>query len=127
MFNSDDLFPRLWDVFKNNLALVIQEVTEAWAAELEAQTSYPHRHVVSREDPYGLALLSRWPMESVTLVDLAGDELPSFAGIVDAVIFHQAALGVVAPALLGLLVVYTGRFAASWLAAMRSPSENQAR
>ena len=64
--------------------LVIQEVTEAWAAEIEAQTAYPHRHVLSREDPYGLALLSRWPMESVTLVDLAGDGLPSLAGIVDA-------------------------------------------
>lgn len=64
--------------------LVIQEVTEAWAAELEAQTSYPHRHVISREDPYGLALLSRWPMESVALMDLAGDGLPSLAGIVDA-------------------------------------------
>ena len=64
--------------------LVIQEVTEAWAAELEAQTAYPHRHVVSREDPYGLALLSRWPLESVALVDLANDGLPSLAGIVDA-------------------------------------------
>ena len=62
--------------------LVIQEVTAAWAAELEAPTAYPHRHVVPREDPYGLALLSRWPMESVTLVDLAGDGLPSLAGIV---------------------------------------------
>jgi len=64
--------------------LVIQEVTEAWAREFEAQAAYPHRHIVSREDPYGLALLSRWPMESVTLVDLAGDGLPSLAGIVDA-------------------------------------------
>jgi endonuclease/exonuclease/phosphatase (EEP) superfamily protein YafD len=64
--------------------LVIQEVTEAWAMEFEAQRAYPHRHVLSREDPYGLALLSRWPMESVTLVDLAGDGLPSLAGIVDA-------------------------------------------
>ena len=64
--------------------LVIQEVTEAWAAELVAQAAYPHRHVLSREDPYGLALLSRWPMESVALVDLAGDGLPSLAGIVDA-------------------------------------------
>jgi len=64
--------------------LVIQEVTEAWAAELEAQTAYPHRHVVSREDPYGLALLSRWPLESVTRVDLAGDGLPSLAGVVNA-------------------------------------------
>lgn len=64
--------------------LVIQEVTAAWAAELEAQTAYPHRYVVPREDPYGLALLSRWPMESVTQVDLAGDGLPSLAGSVDA-------------------------------------------
>ena len=37
------------------------------------------------------------------------------AGIVDAVIFHQAALGAVAPALAALLAVYAGRFAASWL------------
>jgi endonuclease/exonuclease/phosphatase (EEP) superfamily protein YafD len=64
--------------------LVIQEVTEAWAAELEALTAYPHRHVVQREDAYGLAVLSRWPLESVTLVDLAGDGLPSLAGIVAA-------------------------------------------
>jgi endonuclease/exonuclease/phosphatase (EEP) superfamily protein YafD len=64
--------------------LVIQEVTPAWAAELEAQAEYPYRHVLTREDPYGLAVLSRWPLESVTLVDLAGDGLPSFAGAVDA-------------------------------------------
>jgi len=63
--------------------LVIQEVTPAWAAELEAQTVYPHRHVLTRDDPYGLAVLSRWPLESVTLVDLAGDGLPSLAGVVD--------------------------------------------
>ena len=63
--------------------LVIQEVTPAWAAELEAQTGYPYRHLLTREDPYGLAVLSRWPLESVTLVDLAGDELPSVAGVVD--------------------------------------------
>jgi endonuclease/exonuclease/phosphatase (EEP) superfamily protein YafD len=75
---------RTWLAMQPADFLVIQEVTEAWAAELEAQTAYPHRHIVSREDPYGLALLSRWPMESVTLVDLAGDGLPSLTGIVDA-------------------------------------------
>jgi endonuclease/exonuclease/phosphatase (EEP) superfamily protein YafD len=64
--------------------LVVQEVTAAWAAVLEAQTEYPYRHVLTREDPYGLAVLSRWPLESVTLVDLAGDGLPSFTGVVDA-------------------------------------------
>jgi endonuclease/exonuclease/phosphatase (EEP) superfamily protein YafD len=63
--------------------LVIQEVTPHWAAELGAQTEYPHQHVLAREDPYGLAVLSRWPLESVTLVDLAGDGLPSVAGVVD--------------------------------------------
>jgi endonuclease/exonuclease/phosphatase (EEP) superfamily protein YafD len=74
---------RAWLATRPADFLVIQEVTEAWAAELEAQAAYPHRHIVSREDPYGLALLSRWPLESVTLVDLAGDGLPSLAGVVD--------------------------------------------
>lgn len=64
--------------------LVIQEVTQAWAEELEAQAAYPYRYVVSREDPYGLALLSRWPLESVSPVDLAGDGLPSFVGNINA-------------------------------------------
>lgn len=63
--------------------LVIQEVTGAWAAELEAQAAYPYRHVLTREDPYGLAVLSRSPLESVTRADLAGDGLPSLAGVVD--------------------------------------------
>ena len=75
---------RAWLATRPADFLVIQEVTEAWAKELESQTAYPHRHVVSRDDPYGLALLSRWPLESVTLVDLAGDGLPSLAGVVDA-------------------------------------------
>jgi len=64
--------------------LVIQEVTSAWAREFDAQAAYPYRHVVPREDAYGLALLSRRPLGSVLPVDLAGDGLPSLAGIVDA-------------------------------------------
>jgi endonuclease/exonuclease/phosphatase (EEP) superfamily protein YafD len=64
--------------------LVIQEVTEKWAAELEAQAAYPYRHVLTREDPYGIAVLSRWPLASVALVDLAGDGLPSITGVMDA-------------------------------------------
>jgi len=75
---------RTWLASRPADVLVIQEVTEAWAAELEAQAAYPFRYVVPREDPYGLALLSRWPLESVTLEDYAGDGLPSLAGIVDA-------------------------------------------
>ncbi|MCM2311431.1 MAG: endonuclease/exonuclease/phosphatase family protein [Steroidobacteraceae bacterium] len=63
--------------------LLIQEVTPAWAVELEAQSAYPYRYVLTRDDPYGLAVLSRWPVESVTRIDLAGDGLPSVAGVVD--------------------------------------------
>jgi len=74
---------RAWLATRPADFLVIQEVTAAWAAELGSQAAYPYRHVLTREDPYGLALLSRWPLESVARVDLAGDGLPSLAGVVD--------------------------------------------
>jgi endonuclease/exonuclease/phosphatase (EEP) superfamily protein YafD len=63
--------------------LMIQEVTPAWAVEIETRSAYPYRHVLTRDDPYGIAVLSRWPLESVTRVDLAGDGLPSLVGVVD--------------------------------------------
>lgn len=75
---------RAWLATQPADLLVLQEVTEAWAAELESLAAYPYRHVVPRKDPYGLALLSRNPLESVSPVDLAGDGLPSLAGVVDA-------------------------------------------
>lgn len=63
--------------------VVIQEVTAAWAAEFAARSAYyPHQRVQSREDAYGIAVLSRWPLEPVSLVDLAGDGRPSLVGIV---------------------------------------------
>jgi endonuclease/exonuclease/phosphatase (EEP) superfamily protein YafD len=62
--------------------VVVQEVTDAWARDLAARRGYPYRHVLAREDPYGIAILSRWPLEAVSLVDLAGDGLPSLAAIV---------------------------------------------
>jgi len=74
---------RAWLATQPADLLVIQEVTAAWAAELEAQAGHPYRYVIAREDPYGLAVLSRWPLESVTRVDLAGDGRPSLAGVVD--------------------------------------------
>lgn len=64
--------------------VVVQEVTKAWAAELESQDRYPYRYMLTREDPYGLAVLSRRPLESVSRVDLAGDGLPSLAVVGEA-------------------------------------------
>jgi len=63
--------------------IIVQEVTAAWAQALDARPAYPYRHMLTREDPYGIAVLSRWPLESVSLVDLASDGLPSLAGVVD--------------------------------------------
>jgi endonuclease/exonuclease/phosphatase (EEP) superfamily protein YafD len=61
--------------------VILQEVTEAWVRDLTARTAYPNKHLLPREDAYGIGVLSRWPLESVSLVDLAGDGLPSIAGV----------------------------------------------
>jgi endonuclease/exonuclease/phosphatase (EEP) superfamily protein YafD len=58
--------------------VVLEEVTEKWASVLQStHAQYPHQQVLPREDPYGIAILSRWPLESFAAVDLASDGLPS--------------------------------------------------
>ena len=64
--------------------VVVQELTAAWAAELARQPGYPHRKFLVREDPYGIGILSRWPLDDVMPADLAGDGLPSLVGRLDA-------------------------------------------
>ena len=63
--------------------VVVQEVTSAWAQALMGRDTHPHRFLLTREDPYGIGVLSRWPLESAGAIDLAGDGLPSVEGIVD--------------------------------------------
>jgi endonuclease/exonuclease/phosphatase (EEP) superfamily protein YafD len=63
--------------------IVVQELTGAWAQALAGSGAHPHRFLLTREDPYGIGVLSRWPLESAGALDLAGDGLPSIAGIVD--------------------------------------------
>ena len=64
--------------------VVVQEVTAAWAGDLASVGTYPYQQILARDDPYGIAVLSRWPLESVNRVDLARDGLPSLAGVVHA-------------------------------------------
>jgi len=64
--------------------VVVQELTAAWAADLARQPGYPYRKFLVREDPYGIGILSRWPLDAVTQVDLAEDGLPSLVGRLDA-------------------------------------------
>jgi len=61
--------------------VILQEVTEAWARDLAVRTTYPNQHLLQREDAYGIGVLSRWPLEEVSLADLAGDGLPSITGV----------------------------------------------
>lgn len=63
--------------------IVVQELTGAWAQALAGSDAHPHRFLLTREDPYGIGVLSRWPLESAGAVDLAGDGLPSVEGIVE--------------------------------------------
>jgi endonuclease/exonuclease/phosphatase (EEP) superfamily protein YafD len=63
--------------------VVVQEVTAAWAQDLGNLAAYPHRLLLAREDPYGIGVLSRWPLRTVGPADYAGDGLPSIAGSVE--------------------------------------------
>ena len=65
--------------------VVVQELTPAWADALErTRAGYPYRHLLARDDAYGVAVLSRWPLESVATLDLAQDGLPSLGFVVRA-------------------------------------------
>jgi endonuclease/exonuclease/phosphatase (EEP) superfamily protein YafD len=62
--------------------VVVQEVTDGWARTLARLPGYPHQYLRPRPDPYGIGVLSRWPLDSVAAVDLANDGLPSLSGVV---------------------------------------------
>lgn len=64
--------------------VVLQEVTAEWAAALSVTgDQYPHRATHARQDPYGIGVLSRWPLVRVDYVDLAEDGLPSVVATID--------------------------------------------
>ncbi|MBH9577701.1 endonuclease/exonuclease/phosphatase family protein [Inhella sp. 1Y17] len=53
--------------------VALVEVTPRFAAAWGQDSRWPHAHWAPREDPFGLALLSRWPIESVRMeADAAG-------------------------------------------------------
>ena len=57
--------------------VLLQEVTASWAASLGALDGYPYREMRTREDPYGMALLSNVRPTDVAWLDFAGDGVPS--------------------------------------------------
>ncbi|MFM7109329.1 MAG: endonuclease/exonuclease/phosphatase family protein [Planctomycetaceae bacterium] len=66
---------------------VLLEIDAAWAANLSSLDDiYPHRIVEPREDNFGIAVLSRWPLTGGTVTSLGGAPHPV---IVTTVRFHD--------------------------------------
>ena len=63
--------------------VVLEEVTGEWARSIERLPGYPFRAVRVREDPFGLALLSRRPLHSVEWLDFAGEGVPTISAQVE--------------------------------------------
>src|SRR4029079_11191140 len=58
--------------------VLLMEVNRAWAQAAERLSDlYPHPHIVSRDDNFGIALLSRTPWRSIETMELAAAEVPS--------------------------------------------------
>ncbi len=65
-----------WLAEANPDVLVLHEVSPDYAKELDALNDYPFRHLVPRNDPFGMAVISRLPMSQVqTVEDGDGDGL----------------------------------------------------
>lgn len=63
----------------------LMEVTPRWQDELDAlSATHPHAVWVPRDDNFGLALLSRWPLEAIERVDQGRWGLPNFVARVAA-------------------------------------------
>jgi endonuclease/exonuclease/phosphatase (EEP) superfamily protein YafD len=52
--------------------VVVSEVSPAFAASLERLPGFPHREIAAAEHPFGIALLSRFPMRAVAVRDAEG-------------------------------------------------------
>ena len=64
--------------------IALQEITPRWVTALEPLLrKYPYRKFMPRDDPYGIALLSRWPIDDVQPMDFSGDGKPSLVANVD--------------------------------------------
>lgn len=66
---------------------VVLEIDRAWAADLSSLDEiYPFRVVEPRDDNFGIALLSRWPLAETDIVTYGGTPFPN---IVATVRFHD--------------------------------------
>lgn len=68
-FDNVDAAPLLdWVGRESPDLVVLLEVNERYAARLAALTDYAHRRIVPRDNPFGIALLSRHPLTHVSVI-----------------------------------------------------------
>jgi len=66
--------------------ILLQEVSQSWAKALKSlQKNYPHQHLLSQDDNFGLALFSRLPLRNIKIydrwqLDLSGKTSPEDGG-----------------------------------------------
>jgi endonuclease/exonuclease/phosphatase (EEP) superfamily protein YafD len=64
--------------------IALVEPNQAWLEGLAAlQEEFPHWHCIPREDNYGLALLSRYPLRDQATVELTGKGVPTLSAQID--------------------------------------------
>lgn len=62
--------------------VLLLEVSPGWATAIqELYDIYPHRHVVARDDNFGIALLSRIPWHEVQIADFGEAAVPSLVAM----------------------------------------------
>jgi hypothetical protein len=55
----------------------VQEVSPAWAPILDKLPAYPYRKIAPRRDSFGIALLSKHPLDDVTVVVEGEFDIPA--------------------------------------------------
>ncbi len=64
--------------------VLLQEINPAYAQALEAQAGdYPFRHLAPRDDPFGIGLISRHPLQEVN-IDAGPGGIPMLRATIDA-------------------------------------------
>lgn len=71
--NTDPRPLAQWLALAQPDVVVLIELSPVFAQGLKAIPGYPHRITYPRDDPFGLGILSRYPLQSAQLLDLPGN------------------------------------------------------
>jgi len=72
-----------WALLNRADIILVQEINGDFARQLEAMTTgFPYRHLLARDDPFGIGIISRYPISHSAIVDGPGG-LPMLEATVD--------------------------------------------